>query len=398
MVVIAGYSRAKAAVKASVALVRCPSYDQAQVDAAVQRSMDLLGGIERYVRRGNRVLLKVNLLVGAPPGRAVTTHPALVRAMIRTVRSAGGIPLVGDCSGFEGPSNPRRYFQACRQAAFEQVCAVEGAELVHMSAQSVEMDNPSGRAFRRFTLAKQVVDADVHITLPKLKTHGLTLFTGAVKNNFGCLPGLRKAQMHLRAQAVEHFSQMLVDLLLAVRPTLAVMDAVVGMEGNGPRNGRPRPIGALIASTDPVALDAIACQLVGLDPLMVPTTRLANEQSVGIGDLARIELHGDSLDDMQITDFQLPAGPEAFFRARGVWRFLQGRLIAKPVLVDERCTGCWICVDHCVAGALTRNARRPVFDYEKCIRCYCCQELCPHDAVHLRPPWLARTYARVSRK
>jgi len=192
-------------VNASVALVKCVSYEQSQVDTAVAEALDLVGGIKQFVQPGDRVLLKFNLLVGAAPEKAITTHPAVVRAVIGQVRAAGGVPLVGDCSGFEGPPNPGRYYSACRQSRIKQMCEEEGVELVHLSAESVEVENPQGQAFKRFTLAKGVVDADVLINLPKLKTHGLTLFTGGVKNNFGCLPGLHKAQSHLRAQGAETF-------------------------------------------------------------------------------------------------------------------------------------------------------------------------------------------------
>lgn len=377
-------------MQTKVSLVKCDNYEQTRVDAAIAEALDLVGGIEQYVRPGDRTLLKINLLVGAAPEKAITSHPAVVRAMIGQVRAAGATPLVGDCGGFEGRPNRDRYLNGCRQAGIQQVCEEEGVELVHLSAESVEVENPQGRTFKRFTLAKGVVDADVLINLPKLKTHGLTLFTGGVKNNYGCLPGLRKMEMHLRAQGAEDFSQMLVDLLLAVRPTLTVMDGVVGMDGDGPRNGQPKQIGAILASADAVALDAVACEMVGIKPLMVPTTRLAHEQEVGVGDLSQIELPGEPLETMRVADFQLPSGPELFFRATGLLRFLQNRLVAKPVLVDERCKGCWVCIEHCPAEALSKNGRLPVFDYDKCICCYCCQELCPNDAIELRRPLLAR--------
>ncbi len=379
---------------ATVSMTKCSDYDPARVEAAIAESLDLLGGIAQFVKPDNRVLLKFNLLVGAAPEKAITTHPSVVRAMIRQVRAAGGVPRVGDCSGLEGPPNPGRYYGACRLSGIKQVCDEEGVELVHLSAESVEVENPQGRAFKRFTLAKAVVDADVVISLPKLKTHGLTLFTGGIKINFGCLPGLQKAQMHLRAQGIEYFSQMLVDLLLAVKPALTVMDGVVGMEGNGPRNGQPKPIGAILASVDPVALDAVACALVGIEPQMVPTTRLAHEQGVGVGDLAQIDVLGEPLAAMRVSDFRLPSGPEIFFRATGLLHFLQNRLVARPALVTERCKGCWVCVEHCPAEALSKNGRRPEFDYRKCICCYCCQELCPNDAVELRRPLLARVLVR----
>ncbi|MBI2865635.1 MAG: DUF362 domain-containing protein [Chloroflexi bacterium] len=379
---------------AIVSLIRCAGYDPAGVDRAVQDALDRLGGIGRFVKPGNRELLKVNLLVGSPPEKAITTHPSVVRTLIRLVRSAGGVPEVGDCCGFEGPPSAGRYRAACRLSGFKQVCDEQGVELVHLSADSVEVDNPIGRAFKRFTLARRAMDADLIVNLPKLKTHGLTLFTGGVKNNFGLLPGLLKPEMHLRAQGAEGFAQMLVDLLAAVRPALTVMDAVVGMEGDGPRNGRPKQVGAVIASADPVSLDAVACQIVGIRPQMVPTTRLAHEQGVGVGDLAQIKVLGESPEALRVVGFQIPAAPEALFRATGFLRFMQGRLVAKPALRAAACEACWVCVEHCPSVALSENGKAPVFDYDKCIRCYCCQELCPHDAIRLQRPLLARLLVR----
>ncbi len=297
---------------------------------------------------------------------------------------------MGDCSGFEGPPNEGRYLSACRKSGIVQVCEEEGTKLVHLSMESIDVENPHGRTFKRFTLAKQVVDADVLITLPKLKTHGLTLFTGGIKINFGCLPGLEKAKMHFRASDAEIFSQMLVDLLGAVRPELTIMDAVVGMDGNGPRNGQPKQIGAILASQDPVALDAVACELVGIKPFTVPTTRLAHEQGVGVGDLARIHVVGETIESMRVADFILSSGPEAFFRAKGLLHFLRNRLVAKPSLVADRCKECWTCIEHCPASALSKKGQKPAFDYKKCIRCYCCQELCPGNSIELKMPLLGR--------
>ncbi|MGB8217218.1 MAG: DUF362 domain-containing protein [Candidatus Methanoperedens sp.] len=374
----------------TVSLVRCQTYDNTNIEAAVEKALGLIGGIKSYVKPGDRVLLKINLLTGDVPEKAVTTHPAIVRAMIHQVKAAGGIPQVGDCSGYEGASNPKRYFAACRSSGIMQVCEEEGTEILHLSAESIDVKNASGRIFKSFILSKQVLDADVLISLPKLKTHGLTLFTGGVKNNFGCVTGLNKAKMHLRAQDPETFSQMLVDLLGIVRPDLTVMDAVVGMEGNGPSNGSPKKTNAILASIDPVALDAVACKMVGMEPFMVPSTRLAHEQGIGVGNISSINVLGENLTDMQIEDFQLPSGTASFFRAGGLMRFLRSRLVAKPELVRDNCKKCWICMEHCPSGALSRKGEYPSFDYKKCIRCYCCQELCPSNAIELRTPFLGR--------
>jgi uncharacterized protein (DUF362 family)/Pyruvate/2-oxoacid:ferredoxin oxidoreductase delta subunit len=374
----------------TVSLVKCQTYDPSNIEDAIKKALELIGGIKSYVKPGDRVLLKINLLTGDVPEKAVTTHPAIIRAMIHQVKAAGGIPQVGDCSGYEGASSPKRYFNACRTSGVMQVCEEEKVDILHLSAESVDVKNPSGRIFKSFVLSKQVLEADVLISMPKLKTHELTLFTGGVKNIFGCITGLNKARMHLRAQDPETFSQMLVDLLGLVQPELTVMDAVVGMEGNGPSNGTPKQINAILASIDPVALDAVACNTVGIDVFMVPSTRLADEQGLGVGDLSRIRVLGENLKDMQIQDFKLPSGTASFFRARGLMRYLRSLLVAKPRLVAERCEKCLICMEHCPSGAISKKGEYPSFDYKKCIRCYCCQELCPGNAIELRRPFIGR--------
>lgn len=382
-------------MKPEVALVACRQYDQAEVDLAVDKAISILGGAGRFVKPGNRVLLKVNLLASASPEDAVTTHPAVVRAVIREVRAAGGVPAVGDCSGWEGPPNRSRYLSVLGKAGIRRVCEEEGVEILHLSESAVVVDSPEGRAFRHFTIAKAVLEADVVVNLPKLKTHSLTLYTGAVKNVFGCIPGLHKAQFHWRARNAETFAQMLVDLLLAVRPAMTLMDAVVGMEGNGPRSGRPRHVGAIVAGADPVAVDAVSCSLVGLDPLSVPVLRLADQQARGVARLAGIEVRGQTPEVMRVPSFRLPDSygrPAPAFALAD--RLLRNRLVARPEFIADRCRACWACVEACPAGALHKDTKAPKLDREQCIYCYCCQELCPHDAVALRRPLLSRLMTR----
>ncbi len=153
----------------SVSLVRCQTYDNSNIEAAIEKALNLIGGIESYVKPGDRVLLKINLLTGDVPEKAVTTHPEIVRAMIHQVKSSGGIPQVGDCGGSEGASNRNRYFAACRSSGIMQVCEEEDTEIMHLNAESIDAKNPSGRIFKSFILSKLVLQADVMISLPKLK-------------------------------------------------------------------------------------------------------------------------------------------------------------------------------------------------------------------------------------
>jgi len=201
---------------------------------------------------------------------------------------------------------------------------------------------------------------------------------------------LNKAQFHVRAQGAENFSRMLVDLMLLIRPRLSIMDAIVGMEGDGPSNGDPRPIGAILAGRDPVAVDAVASALVGIEPFQVPTTRIGHRQGAGVGELDSIEMQGASLSDFEVRDFRLPSAPSLDIRLQGLIRPLRRRFLARPVVDHQRCQACWTCVLHCPTGAMTRGEKFPRYNPNECIFCYCCQEMCPHDAIRLEEPILAR--------
>ena len=372
-----------------VALVKCENYNQKDVDSAISKALSNVGGIKKYVKKGNRVLLKVNLLAPANPEDAVTTHPSLVRAMIRQIKKAGGIPSVGDCSGFEGPKNRQKYLAICQKTGISKVCKEEGAAIAHLSSKSSEVTNKNGKAFRQFSVSKEVIESDVLISMPKLKTHGLTIFTGAIKNNFGCIPGLKKAKLHLRAPEAELFAQMLVDLAGVIKPDLVVMDAIVGMEGAGPRNGKPKHIGAIIAGRDSVAVDAVASKIIGMSPFMIATTRLADEQGLGVGNIKKIKIIGEPIKKMCVKGFEFRKAPSSFFRAHFFLRFVRDLFLAKPVLVADNCKSCMTCVKHCPARAISKKSII-VFDYKKCIRCYCCQELCPYNAIKLKTPLLGK--------
>lgn len=256
---------------------------------------------------------------------------------------------------------------------------------------------------REFTLAKPVLDAGSIVNLPKLKTHGLTVFTGAVKNLFGCIPGLRKSKMHLRFSNLSDFCTMLVDLATVVQPTVSIMDAVVGMDGEGPSHGHPCKIGAILASRDPFALDAVAVTIVGEDPLKVPYLRIAREADLvaraGLGEtrLERIEVVGESVSsfgDMR-TRFKMP--PSKASGGLGKWIKIGGKyLSAYPVIIQDKCRSCGACARACPPGAIAyQPGKTPIPDLNKCIRCYCCSEMCPFDAVELRKGLMASLADRL---
>lgn len=382
-------------MKSKVVLVRCESYDDEAVRAAVARGLDLLGGPGRFAREGERILLKPNLLVAAAPEKAVTTHPAVFRAVAEAFQKTGASLCYGDSPSFGSLG------RVARKAGLAEVADALGVELADFQ-DGEEVFFKEGRQNRRFRIARGVLASDGVISLPKLKTHGLERMTGCVKNQFGCIPGLLKGEFHVRLPDANDFGRMLVDLNRLVGPRLYVMDGIVGMEGNGPQGGTPVSMNVLLFSEDPVALDATVCRLVGLDPARMPTIPLGSEAGAGVYREEEIELAGDPLDPLRNDRFQVEREPVKPYRTTGRFRFVSNRLVSRPFVVEEKCVRCGACVTLCpvtpkavdwIGGDRTRPPRH---DYGRCIRCYCCQEVCPEGAIELRVPLGRRIYGLVT--
>jgi uncharacterized Fe-S center protein len=243
---------------------------------------------------------------------------------------------------------------------------------------------------KKFIIARGVLDSNGVISIAKLKTHGLTRLTGAIKNQFGCIPGILKGEFHVKLPQVDDFARMLVDLNLLLRPRLYIMDGIMAMEGNGPRSGKPRKMGVLLFSTDPVALDATVCRLVNLRPEEVPLLKYGQE--MGLGTYQNIEVVGDSLINLIISDFKTSSRPMPSIK--NPW--LRNQIVSRPYINQNICVKCGICVQMCPVKPVVVNwcnnnkDNPPVYDYNRCIRCYCCQELCPEGAISLNTPWLGR--------
>jgi uncharacterized protein (DUF362 family)/Pyruvate/2-oxoacid:ferredoxin oxidoreductase delta subunit len=364
----------------AVSFVRCPDYDRSRVGLAVRRSVDELGGMRVFVKPGDRVLIKPNLLKARPPEAAVTTHPEIVRSVIRLVQEAGGQALVGDSPGMGDLK------KVAEKAGILDVVQEESALLADFN-DVVQLKN-AGR-FQRFEVARVVHEADVLINLPKLKTHGMTTLTGAVKNLFGCIPGKRKVQWHFNT-GVNHdlFMRMLIELYVLLRPSLTVMDAIVGMEGNGPGSGDPRAVGVIIAGRDAVAVDAVSSHIAGVSPHRLPILQAAARSGTGETNLQQIELLGDPLSNLPVSPFRLPP------RAHLEWplpewmrKSLKNAFTARPVINAESCIQCGICQQHCPQKAIQNSGKSLTVRYRDCIRCFCCQEFCPQGAVTVEKGW-----------
>jgi len=381
---------------AVVSLQACQDYDAEHVSEAVRACFEGLGGLGRFVRAGDRVFLKVNMLSATTPEHAVTTHPEVVRAVAREVKKHGGLPLIGDNPAMAKPRT------ALKRCGLESVASEEGIEIADLE-ETAELESPDAVAFHRFPVSKAFLEADVLLNLPKLKTHALTYMTLAMKNVFGLVPGTEKSRWHARAPDAERFAILVSDLFGAVRRhfstprrMLNLCDGILAMEGEGPgRGGTPRMLGALLASEDAVALDRVACALVGLDPERLLTVKEGARRGLGEGSLERIEVAGEPLSRWEGTTFVAPPkGVSPANRlAKSTW--IRNRLVERPVLEATKCVSCRKCGEICPVQAIALEGEKPKprFLLDTCIRCYCCAEICPEGALRKSAtPWLGKLF------
>jgi uncharacterized protein (DUF362 family)/Pyruvate/2-oxoacid:ferredoxin oxidoreductase delta subunit len=370
-------------MKPCVAIQKCPDYKRDEVFEAIHHILELLGGIGRFVEKGQTVLLKPNMLSAKEPERGITTHPMVLEAMIREVRSVKAEVWIGD-SPSGAIKGIKRYYE---NTGYRELADRMDVRLVNFEAEGTVVRQTEKR---KYHLAKSIFEVDVIINLPKFKTHGFTLYTGAIKNVFGTLPGLQKANLHKRFPHPKNFSSILVDLYSLVKPTLHVMDGILGMEGNGPATGDRRQTGLLLGSEDGVALDAVASHLMGFGESEIDAIRLAGDRGLGENRLEKIQILGAELKDVKFHDFSLPSNRLIRLIPAFIIRWM-GRLIwVRPYADLEKCTGCAICEKSCPVKAIQMVEGSPVTDYRKCINCLCCNESCPEEAIIQQLSWLSK--------
>jgi uncharacterized protein (DUF362 family)/Pyruvate/2-oxoacid:ferredoxin oxidoreductase delta subunit len=380
--------------KTKVALVKCDTYDNDNVLKAVRAGLDLLGGVSIFVKPGERIVMKPNVLIGTNPDNCVTTHPSVFRAVASLLKEAGANVYYGDSPSF-GKCEPN-----LRKAGLKQVGDELGLSLVDFDSGRL-VSHKNALLVKKFVIVNSVLDSDGLVSLPKLKTHGLVRFTGAVKNQFGCIPGLLKSQYHVKLPDPYDFATMLVDLNTLIKPRLYIMDGIIAMEGNGPRSGKLKQLNVLLLSSDPIALDATACRIIDLNPEIVPTCKPGEDAKLGTYHVENIELLGGNIESFLAPGFEVNRMPPVHSCGGRFRTFIKNRITQKPVIDKAKCTLCGICITMCpvkpkaVDWYKGDKSNPPRHNYDRCIRCYCCQETCPDGAILIDSPLLGRAFSHI---
>ena len=373
----------------------CPDYGQAE--GAIRALVEQMGGMDRFVRPGERIVLKANLLRAAPPESAICTHPAVVEAVARLVKEAGGTPVICDSPGgaLHKEAVLRSLYEKTGMAA---AAAAAGAEL-SMDSSTRTVSLPEGKVLRQAEIITPVAEADGVIDLCKMKTHVLMSMTGAVKNLFGVIPGLSKVGYHATHPDHATFADVLLDLTGYVKPRLSLMDGILAMEGDGPgSSGTPRQAGLLLAAANPLALDTAAGAIMNLPRQDNPVLLAAERRGLTPCRMEDVELIGGTVEELRMADYKFPASTKSNLMdflgplARPAERLCKKALSQTPRIDGAKCVGCGICAKSCPgqAIAMTAPGKKARISQKACIHCYCCHELCPQRAVELHQSWLGR--------
>jgi uncharacterized protein (DUF362 family)/Pyruvate/2-oxoacid:ferredoxin oxidoreductase delta subunit len=375
-------------MKSKVSIERCDDYLIDNVRSAIKRSFENLGGLRNLVKPGDKVLIKPNLLSAKDPSRAITTHPSVVQAVAEEVKVLQANPYIGDSPGGADRGVKRVWDNTQMSLASHN----SGVPLVSFEEKGV--DKRISQTGRTYYIARPALEADVIISLGKLKTHTLTLMTCGIKNMFGVIPGFRKGEYHKQYPKPEMFAEVIVDIYSLMTPRLTLVDAIVGMEGDGPSSGQPNYLGFLLASQDAVAMDTVAAKILGFKDGEIDSTRIAAKRGLGVNDLSQIEIAGESIDKVKPISFKLPSNRFLKLIPKFLVDLIAPLVWVRPNIYDGNCTNCNICVENCPLETISSGKKRPVFDYSNCVNCMCCHELCPQKAIYLEKSWLAKKISK----
>lgn len=365
-----------------ISLVKCKSYEPGLVQGAIRKAIDLIGGITVFIKPESRVLVKPNLLMAKEPEFGITTHPEVVRAVIKILKEINCKIFVGDCPDVWG-NQIENVDEVYLRSGIKKICGEESVELVKFDKR---------RWHRKIPLTVWLDDCDYLVNLPKFKTHNYTILTGAIKNLFGLVPGTYKTELHKNYSEVNDFSKMLVDIYEIARPALTIVDGILAMEGDGPAtSGKLRQMNLLLASCDGVAVDCVMALIMGIKPNDIFSTKEAAKRGLGVANINSILVLGEKLEDVRGEPFLLPSTSTLIKRVPKPIIELAKRLIKYyPYIECDNCISCAACIQACPNKIISMKNDRIVFDYSKCIACFCCQEVCPTSAIKVKKSIFAK--------
>lgn len=383
----------------AVALVECDEYRRDLVLKKLEEAVELIGGIGAFVEPGMKVLVKPNILRASGPDQYICTHPDVLWAVCKLLKDHGCSVTVAESPGAGFVYGPNQLRKAYETTGYADLARDPGVTL-NEDVGYQEVPNPTGRAIKRFTLISPALEADAIVVVSKLKTHLFTYMTAATKNCFGLIPGMEKATFHGRLEDPKDFSEMLVDLNELVRPRLQIIDAVIGMEGDGPNSGEPRKIGAILASPSYAAIDVVAARLMGIDPVDVPTVTAALHRGLLHEGFTDVDVQGAKVEDLAVSDFKRPSTyasgkrQESGFLMKNFMRLARTYAL-RPVVDAHRCTGCGKCVRACPKETIVLHRGKARVKHSDCICCYTCHEMCEVDAIDLKSSMGGRAMRRI---
>lgn len=357
----------------NVAIAKCNNYNIKNIYKTIEKSLNLLGDLGWNAK--NKVLIKPNLLASYTPEKAVTTHPNFVEALVEYFQDIGMKVYIGESSGSATRGGTERVFKETGMIDIAKRRRIELINFDNDEHVNVNLEGKASGLISHIRPSKKLLEMDHIVDVPKLKTHTLTGYTGAIKNMFGIIPGRGKIAIHHKAgNSPERFSEMLVDIYSARIPDLIIMDAIVGMDGKGPSHGNPKKFGMILASYNGVSLDHVAASAMGFNPNDIHMIRIAKERGLVVQ--KEINSIGDNIP--AIENISLPKIPK---KIRGFSLFAN---LTKPSFHadSKNCVKCYQCKDACPERAISLNKNKlPVWDKNKCTTCSCCNELCQSDAV-----------------
>jgi uncharacterized protein (DUF362 family)/Pyruvate/2-oxoacid:ferredoxin oxidoreductase delta subunit len=384
-------------MKNKIFVSRCENYKKDDVKSIILEGLNKLGGPGKFINNKQKICVKPNLLLPASPDKGITTHPVFIEAVIDVLAEYTGKPdniVIADSFAPGVPFTRSGIEKIYGETGLLGIAERTGCRL-NFSTDYSRVSNRKGRLLKKIDIINVVRDCQVIINLPKFKTHNLTTITGAIKNMFGVVPGFTKVGYHLRFDDINNFTGMLLDLVTLIKPTLNIMDGILGIEGDGPgRSGTPRNIGLVMISDDPVTMDLIMGHIMNVDEEHNPFIKIARERGLRSAFWENIEMMGTRIDELIITDYKLPksVGQEKLIENRFISKYIIPRirtyLNPYPYADMNKCSNCLTCQKVCPQKAVICTESNVKFDYSNCIRCFCCSEMCPEGAIDIKYSFL----------